>query len=109
MNYPTSAAGTGQEAAANPLGNPAVIDKPRLHRQIETLNRTLAVCHQSARNIERVADRILGQKPEHAGKDTPKPTLDTDTIERRLDDTQEFIDMLSVRLIHVVQRLNSAV
>jgi hypothetical protein len=102
MSYPTSAAGTGQMA-----GNPSAIAKPRLHEQIETLNKTLAVCHQSARDLEQIADRILGPVPENVSKDAPKPA--TDTIERKLTETQENLDALSGRLLHAVQRLNSAV
>ena len=82
-------------------------DKPSLQRQIDTLAKTLSVCHDHASEFERAADRILGPTPQDASKVAGAPP--SDTIERKLQEAIEYADALSARLMHASQRLNSAV
>ena len=97
MNHPNASAGTAAKT----------LDKPRILQQIDTLNKTLSICHSSAGEIEHASDRILGPVPQDASKGSPVPP--TDTIERKLQEVIDYADALSARLLNATQRQNSAV
>lgn len=96
--------GTGTAGQANTL---KAADKPRIVQQIEQLEKVLSSCHQSASDLEHVADRILGPTPQDTAKASPTPP--SDTIERKLDQVINYAEGLSARMVNASQRLNAAV
>lgn len=99
---------SGQGTADKAVGvGRAAIEKPRLFQQVEILYKTLQVCHDHTAALEQAVDRILGPTPQDPHTPTPKPP--TETVEQKLAELGDLADMLSVRLLHTVQRLNAAV
>ena len=104
MNHQNTARPIASIAGSLAGGQPP---RPRIHDQIDQLNKTLTACHDSASGICVGVDKIIGQQPQDASAAAQMPPVQT--VEQRLQELIGYANNLSCRLNDQDQRLNSAV
>jgi hypothetical protein len=111
MDYNAAGANVVGRAYAQQLADPrptaTAVEKPRIVKQLDQLEKVIAECHHLAGSVENAADRILGPTPQDGTKDAPRPP--SSTLEQRFAEAISAAELLAHRLSSAAQRLNAAV
>ena len=95
-------AGAGVSSPANKLR-----DIPRLHQQMDEIEKLLNCCHEQTGRVEMAAERITGPLPQEASKDPGRPPAQS--VEQRMTIINGLAESLVHRLNSAASQLDSAV